>query len=78
MCFYFANKTTHTVSYLFIFGDIFNYLYYFKKKIVLYYRRSTHRLVSGKENMFIIYTYINMSKTGNKSTLNKPVSCTSV
>lgn len=35
MCFYFANKTTHTISYLFIFGDIFNYLYYFLKK--LYY-----------------------------------------
>lgn len=78
MCFYFANKTTYFNSYLFIFGDIFNYLSYFKKKNVLYYRRSTHRLVSGKENMFIIYTYINMSKTGNKSTLNKPVSCTSV
>lgn len=78
MCFYFANKTTYIDSYLFIFGDIFNYLYYFKKKNVLYYRRSTHRLVSGIENMFIIYTYINMSKTGNKSTLNKPVSCTSV
>lgn len=77
MCFYFANKTTYIDSYLFIFGDIFNSLLLFKK-IVLYYRRSTHRLVSGKENMFIIYTYINMSKTGNKSTLNKPVSCTNV
>lgn len=42
MCFYFANKTTYIDSYLFIFGDIFNYLYYFLEK--LYYTIDDRRI----------------------------------
>lgn len=57
MCFYFANKTTYIDSYLFIFGDIFNYLYYFKKKCIILSTIDASIGFGYRKYVYYIYIY---------------------
>lgn len=56
MCFYFVNKIIYIDFYFFIFGDIFNYFYYFKKKCIILLMIDV--LIGFGYRKYVYYIYI--------------------